>query len=70
MGDVAAIGEATRVSGWGLAGVSVLPVGTADEARQAWRELPEEVTLVIVTPEIADAVAGIGDGRLIAVMPP
>lgn len=70
MGRVAAIGEPTRIRGWALAGASVVPAETADEARRAWRELPDDVSLVIVTPGIVDAVGELGDGRLMVVMPP
>jgi vacuolar-type H+-ATPase subunit F/Vma7 len=70
MGRVAAMGDPTRVRGWALTGASVVPAETSDEARRAWRELPDEVSLVIVTPGIAKAVGEPGNGRLIVVLPP
>jgi vacuolar-type H+-ATPase subunit F/Vma7 len=75
MGTVAAIGEPTRVEGFGLVGVLVLPAGTPDAVRAGWRRLPEDVALVIVTPTAAEAALAEqatdgGDSRLVVVLPP
>ncbi|MEU6370466.1 V-type ATP synthase subunit F [Streptomyces sp. NPDC046931] len=55
MGTVAAIGARSRVSGLALAGVDVLVAEHPDAVRKAWRTLPGTVSLVIVTPEAAEA---------------
>jgi vacuolar-type H+-ATPase subunit F/Vma7 len=73
MGHVAAIGEQVRVAGLALAGVTVVVVEEPDAVREAWRSLPEEVALVILTPAAADALGPVPlecTGPLTAVMPP
>ncbi|KUO15990.1 V-type ATP synthase subunit F [Streptomyces dysideae] len=55
MGRVAAIGEQVRVAGFALAGVVVLAAEGPDAVREAWRNLPDDVELVILTPAAADA---------------
>lgn len=55
MGQIAAVGERDRVEGFALAGVTVVPAEDPDAVRDAWRGLPGEVVLVIVTPAAADA---------------
>ncbi|MFE1248435.1 hypothetical protein [Streptomyces sp. NPDC058735] len=70
---VAAIGERLRVLGLATAGVVVLPADDADAVREAWRRLPAETGLVIVTPAAARALGPTpleGGGPLVAVMPP
>lgn len=69
-GTVAAIGEEALVRGWGLAGVRVLPAEEPGAVRAAWKDLPADVTLVILTPAAAAALPDPGrDGPLVAVMP-
>ncbi len=70
MGGIAAIGEALRVQGLGLAGVLVLPGNDPDEVRSSWAELPEDVVLVILTPSAASALETPITGPLTVVMPP
>ena len=74
MGRMAAIGEEARVQGFALAGALPVAAGTAEEVRRAWRELPDDVVLVVLTPPAAAALAAeIADPdstRLTAVMPP
>ncbi|MER6746328.1 hypothetical protein [Streptomyces fungicidicus] len=75
MGRVAAIGEQTRVGGLALAGAVVLVADSPEAARRAWRDLPEDTDLVILTPAAAEALrsgpaAPQGHSPLITVMPP
>lgn len=71
-GAVAAIGDPVRVRGWALAGVRVIPAGTTEEARHAWRNLPADVSLVIADGSIAACLQDLltPDGPLLAVLPP
>jgi vacuolar-type H+-ATPase subunit F/Vma7 len=72
-GGVAALGEQLRVQGFGLAGALVLEADTPEAAEAAWRDLPADVVLVILTPAAARALAPqLPDGprdRLAVVMP-
>ncbi|MFI8089506.1 V-type ATP synthase subunit F [Streptomyces sp. NPDC086080] len=75
MGRVAAIGERSRVGGLALAGVQVLVADGPEVVRRAWRDLPEGIDLVILTPAAAEALrsglaAPPGRRPLTAVMPP
>lgn len=47
--SVAAIGEASLLMGYALAGVEVIDARDAEAARGAWAELPAGVALVILT---------------------
>jgi vacuolar-type H+-ATPase subunit F/Vma7 len=49
VGRVAAIGAEVAVQGFGLAGALVLPVDGPEEVRAAWRALPPDVVVVILT---------------------
>lgn len=53
MGRAAAIGEDHRIAGFALAGAMVCPARDETEARAAWRALPAEVAVVIVTARAA-----------------
>jgi vacuolar-type H+-ATPase subunit F/Vma7 len=69
---VAVIGEAVRVQGYALAGAVVYPAEDADQARAAWRSLPPDTAVVVLT---ARAAAWLGEaqrrnGVLAVVMPP
>ncbi|MFJ3336248.1 V-type ATP synthase subunit F [Streptomyces sp. NPDC086766] len=55
MSTVAAIGERDRVCGLALAGAVVLAAEEPEAAREAWRGLPPEVALVVLTPRAAEA---------------
>ncbi|WP_234367304.1 MULTISPECIES: V-type ATP synthase subunit F [Streptomyces] len=55
MGTVAAIGARTSVGGLALAGVDVRIAEDPDAVRQAWRDLPGTVELVILTVPAAQA---------------
>ncbi|GAA0717267.1 hypothetical protein Drose_18905 [Dactylosporangium roseum] len=68
---IAAIGAARLVRGYGLAGVAVATAENDRAVLDAWRALGPDVTVVIVTPAAARAVAAAGGpgGRLLAVLP-
>jgi vacuolar-type H+-ATPase subunit F/Vma7 len=71
MARVAVIGEATMVAGYGLAGAMVYPADTRAAAIAAWRLLPPQVTVVLLTARAAgwlDQLPRPGD-RLLVVMP-
>ncbi|MFD5493892.1 hypothetical protein ACFYY3_33720 [Streptomyces sp. NPDC001812] len=73
MGRVAALGEQVRVAGFALAGVTVLLAEGPDAVRAAWRTLPKDVELVILTPAAAAALGpepSEATAPLSAVMPP
>jgi vacuolar-type H+-ATPase subunit F/Vma7 len=68
---VAVIGEDVRVEGFGLAGALVCPAYGETAVRAAWDALEEDVSVVLLTPAAAAALAGVAPGsRLTAVMPP
>jgi vacuolar-type H+-ATPase subunit F/Vma7 len=73
MSRAAVIGETVRVQGYALAGAVVYPAEDADQARAAWRSLPPDIVVVVLT---AQAAAWLGeapprhDGVLSVVMPP
>jgi vacuolar-type H+-ATPase subunit F/Vma7 len=71
MGTVHAIGDPVRVQGWVLAGVDVRPAHTAAEARAVWADLPADAGVVVVTADVAQALADLAgaDGPLLAVLP-
>ncbi|MEU8617819.1 V-type ATP synthase subunit F [Streptomyces sp. NPDC048623] len=71
MGTVAAVGEHMRVRGFVLAGVDVFPAEHAEEVREAWRSLPDQVSLVIVTSAAAEALGPeLEDARFLTVVMP
>ncbi len=53
MSRVAVIGEGVRVQGYSLAGALVLPADSRQEAIAAWRSLPGDVAVVVLTPDAA-----------------
>lgn len=53
MSRVAVIGEEARVRGFVLAGALVFPAEDADGARAAWRSLPTDVAVTVLTPRAA-----------------
>lgn len=55
MTTVAAIGAQAQVRGFALAGVLVLPAEDRDAVRKAWRSLPDNIGLVLLTPQAAQA---------------
>jgi vacuolar-type H+-ATPase subunit F/Vma7 len=62
----ATIGAESRVRGYELAGVLVLVAEDPEEVRELWRNLPEDVAIVILTQQ---AVEALGDDALAAVSP-
>ena len=70
MGRIAAIGSSLRVQGLALAGVLPLPGDDPDEVRDSWSRLPDDVEIVLLTPEAAEALAPVPPEPLTAVMPP
>jgi vacuolar-type H+-ATPase subunit F/Vma7 len=50
MSRIAAIGERERVRGFAFAGVHVAAAEDPQGARAAWRALPADIALVILTP--------------------
>ena len=53
MSRAAVIGEATAVEGFGLAGAVVCPAENRAEAAAAWRSLPPDIAVVVVTARAA-----------------
>ncbi|HUZ38070.1 MAG TPA: V-type ATP synthase subunit F [Streptosporangiaceae bacterium] len=67
MSRVAVIGEGARVQGFVLAGALVLAAEDAAAVRAAWRTLPGDVAVVVLTPRAADVlreVTGLVGARL------
>lgn len=48
-GTIAALGEAARIEGFALAGVLLRPAEDPAAVQSAWRELPQDVVVVILT---------------------
>jgi vacuolar-type H+-ATPase subunit F/Vma7 len=55
---VAVIGEALRIEGFALAGAVVFPAGDYRETCEAWRSLPADVAVLVLTPAAAASLAG------------
>ncbi|MGO8906546.1 MAG: V-type ATP synthase subunit F [Solirubrobacteraceae bacterium] len=73
MSRIAAIGERERVRGFSFAGVHVAAAEDAQQAQAAWRALPADVALLILTPAARSALRAELDESeqlLHAVMPP
>jgi vacuolar-type H+-ATPase subunit F/Vma7 len=72
MSRVAVIGETVRAEGFALAGALVIAAEDQDAARAAWRSLPTDIAVVVLT---AQAAAWLGEPPqpprdvLLAVMP-
>lgn len=54
MSRIAVLGERVAVEGFGLAGASVVVAEGAEAVRAAWRALPTDVAVVVLT-RAADA---------------
>jgi vacuolar-type H+-ATPase subunit F/Vma7 len=63
-GRVAAIGEQIHVEGFALAGAVACPAENPDEVLAAWRSLPPDVAVVILTPSAAGTIAPPEPGSL------
>lgn len=57
MSRVVVMGEAARVTGFLLAGATVVATDEVG-ADAAWQGLPDDVGLLVLTPAVADALAG------------
>lgn len=72
MSRIAVVGEPLRVYGYGLADALTCPVSDQAETLSAWRELPGDVAVVVLTSRAAawlgDELAG-RPGVLHAVIP-
>jgi len=69
MGVLCVLGERAKVEGFGLIGAAVL---ATDDAPAAWRALPPDVELVVLTPAAAAALGSLveaPDAPLTVVMP-
>ena len=60
MARAAVIGEAVRTVGFALAGAVVATAENPEETRAAWRSLPSDVAVLVLT---ARAAAWLGDAR-------
>lgn len=72
-GRVAVLGERVRVEGWTLAGALVCPADDPAAVRTAWRALPADVAVLVLTPAAAAALSDVDierAGPLPVVMPP
>jgi vacuolar-type H+-ATPase subunit F/Vma7 len=58
MARAAVIGQALRIEGFALAGALLCPAGDEDEARAAWRSLPPDVAVVVLTESAAGWLTG------------
>lgn len=72
MSRIAALGELTRVQGFGLAGVLTLAAEDPPAVLAAWAGLAPDVVAVILTPMAADAIGAetVHSERLVVVLPP
>ena len=55
MARIAAVGDPHRIQLLAIAGVDAHPAASDDEAIEAWRELTDDVAVLILTPEAARA---------------
>lgn len=56
MNRVVVLGELGRVGGFRLAGATVIEAAGPEEVDRAWRALPTDTTLLILTPQAAAVV--------------
>jgi vacuolar-type H+-ATPase subunit F/Vma7 len=73
MARAAVIGEAVRTAGFALAGAAVTAAETPEETRAAWRSLPADIAVLVLTPRAAGWLGDAPSARrdlLVAVMPP
>ncbi len=70
MSTIAVLGERHRVEGFALAGATVLDAADADSVRDAWKRLPDDVAVVVLTPAAAEALAQVVQERPLRVVLP
>lgn len=58
MARAAVIGEVLRIQGFALAGAVICPAEDQAETRAAWRSLPDDVAVVVLTPGAAAWLTG------------
>jgi vacuolar-type H+-ATPase subunit F/Vma7 len=63
MARVAVIGEPLRIYGYGLAGAVLRPASDRAEAITAWRDLPGDIAVAVLTPSAARWLSGEIAGR-------
>lgn len=71
MSRVAVIGAETAIQGFGLVGALMLVATDPDEVRAAWRSVPPDVGVVILTHDAAASIGPVAldrDWPLVAVM--
>ena len=56
MNRIVVLGEPARVGGFGLAGATVIEATGPEEVESAWRTLPPDTTLLVLTPRAATLV--------------
>jgi len=72
MARAAVIGESVRTAGFALAGAVVLTAENQDETRAAWRSLPADIEVLVLTARAAAWLGEAAEPRrdvLVAVMP-
>ena len=70
MSRVAVIGEGVRVQGFVLAGALVFVAEDPAGARAAWRSLPPDVAVAVLTPRAADWLRDVTGGDAGRAAPP
>lgn len=73
MARAAVIGEAVRTAGFALAGTVVFAAEGQEEAQAAWRELPADIAVLVLTARAAGWLGAEPRPRrdvLLVVMPP
>ena len=53
MARAAVIGEPLAIYGYGLAGAVLCPVSDQGQAALAWRDLPDDIAVAVLTPQAA-----------------
>lgn len=72
MARIAALGEWRRIQALAIAGVEAYFAETDDQAVAEWTALPEDVAVLVLTKQAADALKGRLDDRrnlLVTVLP-
>ena len=57
MNRIVVLGEPGRVGGFRLGGATVIEAQGSDDVERAWRALPGDTTLLILTPGAAEVIA-------------
>ncbi len=73
MARVAVIGEVVRTAGFAMVGAVVVTAETPEETRAAWRALPADIAVLVLTPHTAGWLGDAPEPRRevpMVVMPP